>query len=1134
MIVKNYFGTAFDFLPKEVLTRGHTSHLEAYIDVQTQNNTIYLMNGVMPEMNELYEVLDTETFENTYNNNIINKIDGLDFIYHYDIAKKEKIIKKDWKDALDITYGMDGTITWFAVKLTEVDTKVYATVTPSDIHQDNEDAYHCDNINQDNTSYWHSRNDTIDGIHTLDYKFIEPTRLSDLTMRSDSNRGEVYTLTLSVDGIDWINAGVYNPTTTTTKFNIVGDIDSDILYNYAKFTITSNDNYTIMEYISFENNNDNILVFSDSVGVWEDIDRVVITETLSGTQGSPNIFKDFTLALRDTCNNEFEAEPTTEYTDNDAGVIIINAISNNVITNPERLQDLIIDGTTIGIENGQEAEVYLNGTKYVSNVFGSIWAVTVPAADVSALTFDTTYNVKVDCRDRAGNLGTSNKDVFVKAQNVAPVIDVVATVTLDEDTTTQIPLTVTDSDGSVTSIIVEADNGVVTFNSDTGLINYAPNENFNGAETIRVTATDDLNANTIVNIAVTVSSINDAPALTITENVTTDEDTLIVIPFVTSDLDGTIVSVTATATSGSPIVDTVANTVSYTPNLNFYGGDTIIVTTTDNEGAATIKNVTVTVNSVNDNPVIVIENTTTNEDTLVNVPYTVSDVEGGVVITAIGNNGSAVVDLENNQIIFTPDTNYVGFASFDVTVTDSEDAFITKTVNVEVTSVNDNPLLTINTSLTMEENTDKVISYVTADIDGTVDSVTASTTPNATITVDMVAQTITYTPNTEFIGEDSFTVTATDNEGGTDSKIITITVNNVDVAATITVEATVTLDEDTSLDIPFTITDFDGTVVATASALNGITTIVDGNITYTPNADFNGVDTITVTSTDELGGITTAEITATVGEVEDASIITVEANVTMTENTSLEIPYSASDVDGEITGATVVATNGTVVVADGIITYTPTADYEGSDVITLEVTDVNGGVTNTTINVEVTMYNTTATITVTSGVVMDENTSLDITFTVEDIDGDITSTEVTASNGVATTTTNTISYTPTTHYNGADTLVLTVTDEFGGITTENIVVTINSINEAAVVTIVSELITTVDMVENINYEVSDTDGDLTTAIVNATDGEVTLDIDNRIITYTAPSIAGTDTITLTVNDGTVDTVKTISVTINEA
>ena len=54
----------------------------------------------------------------------------------------------------------------------------------------------------------------------------------------------------------------------------------------------------------------------------------------------------------------------------------------------------------------------------------------------------------------------------------------------------------------------------------------------------------------------------------------------------------------------------------------------------------------------------------------------------------------------------------------------------------------------------------------------------------------------------------------------------------------------------------------------------------DGSWSYTPNADFNGTDTFTVTITDDDGHTETQDITVTVNTTNDAA--TIAGNITGT------------------------------------------------------------------------------------------------------------------------------------------------------------------------------------------------------------------------------------------------------------
>ena len=70
---------------------------------------------------------------------------------------------------------------------------------------------------------------------------------------------------------------------------------------------------------------------------------------------------------------------------------------------------------------------------------------------------------------------------------------------------------------------------------------------------------------------------------------------------------------------------------------------------------------------------------------------------------------------------------------------------------------------------------------------------------------------LTYTPNTDFFGQDSFTFTVSDGKGGSDSGTVTITVTEVNDPPTAS-DQTVTTSENTSVSITLQATDPDGLI----------------------------------------------------------------------------------------------------------------------------------------------------------------------------------------------------------------------------------------------------------------------------------------------------------------------------------
>ena len=167
---------------------------------------------------------------------------------------------------------------------------------------------------------------------------------------------------------------------------------------------------------------------------------------------------------------------------------------------------------------------------------------------------------------------------------------------------------------------------------------------------------------------------------------------------------------------------------------------------------------------------------------------------------------------------------------------------------------------------------------------------------------------------------------------------IAVTGNDTDVDGTINV-ATVDLDPATTgIQTTFTVVD-EGTY--TVDAL--------GIVTFTPVLNYNGVATpVNYTVNDNLGLVSnSATISITVTAVNDTPIVDNDTNVMLEDGTPATgdlTDAGDSDPDGTVllVNTTPVSgpANGTIVIrTDGTYTYTPNANFNGTDVITIQVCD---------------------------------------------------------------------------------------------------------------------------------------------------------------------------------------------------
>ncbi|MBV2134750.1 tandem-95 repeat protein, partial [Pseudomonas sp. MAP12] len=420
--------------------------------------------------------------------------------------------------------------------------------------------------------------------------------------------------------------------------------------------------------------------------------------------------------------------------------------------------------------------------------------------------------------------------------------------------------------------------------------------------------------------------------------------------------------------------------------------------------------------------------------------------------------------------------HFNGVADFTYTVTDGKLTSNTATVTVNVAAVNDAPVA-VDDAVTVTEDVPFTSSIELdandSDLDGDSLSVVAGTFTTAQGGTLVLAAdgSYSYTPAANFHGTDSVDYTVTDGSLS-DIGTLTITVTPVNDAP-VAVDDAVTVTED----VPFSSviqldandSDLDGdslsVIAGTFTTAQGGTLVLaaDGSYTYTPAANFHGTDSVDYTVTDgSLSDVGT--LTLTVSPVNDAPVAVDDA-VTVTE----DVPFSSviqldandSDLDGDslsvVAGTFTTVKGGTLVLAaDGSYTYTPAANFHGTDSVDYTVTD--GSLSDVgTLTLTVSPVND-APVAVNDTLAATEDTA--VTYTAaqllgndSDVDGDSLSIASVTSGAGGTAVLNadgTVTFTPNAHFNGVADFTYTVTD--GKLTSNTATVTVNvaAVNDAPV------------------------------------------------------------------------------------
>ncbi|MEQ8969098.1 MAG: DUF4347 domain-containing protein [Coleofasciculus sp. C1-SOL-03] len=384
----------------------------------------------------------------------------------------------------------------------------------------------------------------------------------------------------------------------------------------------------------------------------------------------------------------------------------------------------------------------------------------------------------------------------------------------------------------------------------------------------------------------------------------------------------------------------------------------------------------------------------------------------GTNITAHYNANTGMLSLAGVDTV----ANYqqvLGTVTYTNTATapDTSDRTIEFVVNDGATHSNLSSLATTTVSfnsapianddtVTTDEDTAVTITVLDNDSDpdnNTLNLSSIDTTNTQGIVTLNPDNTLTYNPDTAFqsLGQgetttDSLTYTLSDGNGGTATATVTVTVTGINDTPTLT-PVNKTGDEDTV--ISFSANDFttafndpEGTSLSQISVislpnqgvlnLNGNTvqagdeiTVADlDNLTFTPDADFNGNSSFVWNASDGTNFAAGTTVNMTINAVND-NPVAIDDSATTTQDTAITINVLANDSDPveadplhidafdstSASGGTIILDDNSTPndLTDDQLLYTPATGYIGADSFSYTISDSNGGTATATVNVTV-------------------------------------------------------------------------------------------------------------------------------------------------------------------------------------
>lgn len=571
----------------------------------------------------------------------------------------------------------------------------------------------------------------------------------------------------------------------------------------------------------------------------------------------------------------------------------------------------------------------------------------------------------------------------------------------------------------------------------------------------------EVNGTLLVSAPFTAAPPNTSPVAS-PQSVTTNEDTPASVTLSATDADGDALTYFLDSQPAHGKLSGTPPTLTYTPAADYSGSDSFSFKVSDGKSSSNVATVSITVNAVDDHPVAQDQGVVTDEDTVVEFTLAATDPDGGPRFYNVRSqppHGDLVpVANAEGRFRYKPADNFHGSDSFTFSAgvaagSEGRLATVTFTVN----PVNDTPRATGQTVVT-DEDTAASITLAGSDADGNLLTFTVSTLPSHG-TLSGTAPNLTYTPNADYAGPDSFTFTASDGTATSAPATVSITVNPVNDPPVADAGGPYSVVEGGTVTLTGSGSDVDGDPLTYAWDLDGdgiFKTSGQNAVLSSSVLDGPSSKSVVLRVTDNHGETSSSVATINILNA-DPTISGVSSNGPVNEGSSVTVTVSASDPAGAndpLSYEFDFDNNGVYEVGPqpGSAASHTYAD-NGSYPVNVRVTDGDGGEATSSITVVVNNVNPTASV---SGAPASspEGTAISVTGSATDPSSvdtaagfayawSVTKDGVAFASGSGSN----LSFTP--DDNGSYVVTLTVTDKDGGSGSDSRTITVTNVNPAA-------------------------------------------------------------------------------------
>ena len=648
--------------------------------------------------------------------------------------------------------------------------------------------------------------------------------------------------------------------------------------------------------------------------------------------------------------------------------------------------------------------------------------------------------------------------------------------------------------------------GTITLANDL-TFTYTPAANFNGVDSFSYTITDIGGQTATTTVTIIVAPISDGIPVANNDFFVTKEDTPIsALNAIENDRivdDAIIIQYDTESLHGGQVSQISPGVFTYTPALNYHGIDIFTYTLQDSDGETSSATINITVTPINDGvPSALSDHFSTQEDTTINALNVIKNdhiIDEATIIEYDNESehGGHLSQTSPGIFTYTPALNYHGIDTFTYTLQDSDGETSNATIYITVTPVNDGTPIANSDNISTEEDTPiEGINVIQNDL--IVDDATIIKYDSASEHGGHLSQTspgiFTYTPALNYHGIDTFTYTLKDGDGETSSATISITITPITDGTPIAKDDAFSTQEDTPINVINVIENdliFDEATIVEYDtiSINGgvITQISPETFTYTPAANYFGIDTFTYTLRDSDGEISQGVIRITVTPINDGAPSAINDNAITNEDVPLLINVLNNDnlLDGAfIDSMSALSVHGGEITQniDDTITYLPAENYNGVDTFTYTIKDNDGQTSTATVSITVNAINDIPINNIPDAVVVLQNEALmfnesdEYLLSISDPDSNVTETVLSVNHGILTVISedaiivhndvhtitisgtqaainqalNTLEYQPDNNFGGFDELTITTSDSDGEIDIDTIDIKVKVEVEAAV------------------------------------------------------------------------------------